>query len=77
MKPETFTIDPFGLEVDRLGPANAEQRAERKATRRAERRAALYRVGMLALFYVVLAAGACIGLVLGALNPDLVLGVIP
>lgn len=64
-------------QVDSLGPANAEQRAEKKAAARARRRAALRHVGLMAAFYAVMAFGAVAGLVFGALNPDMVLGVLP
>lgn len=61
--------------VDYLGPANAEQRTERKEQRRAERRAALRHAGVMAAFYAVMAFGAVVGLIAGALNPDMVLAV--
>ena len=77
MKDQLVTIDPFGLEVDRLGPANAEQRAERKATRRAERRAGLRRLGITVGMDALFGLGMLAGLVVGSLNPDLVLGVLP
>lgn len=63
--------------VDRLGPANEEQRTERKATRRAERRVALRRVATTVGIDAVFGLGMLVGLVVGSLNPDLVLGLLP
>lgn len=73
---EPVTIDPHGLELDRLGPANAEQRTERKDRRRAERRASLRRVGLTILADGIFGLGLIVGAVIGSLNPDLVLGLL-
>jgi len=67
-----FTIDP----VDHLGPANAEQRAERKERRRTERRASLRRVLITIGIDAVFGLGLIVGAVIGSLNPDLVTGVL-
>ncbi|MFJ9387751.1 hypothetical protein ACIRON_02955 [Nocardioides sp. NPDC101246] len=69
-----MTIDPLGSDVDRLGPANAEQRAERKEQRRAERRASLRRVGLTVLIDGIFGLGLVVGAVVGALNHDAILG---
>ncbi|MGH3475322.1 MAG: hypothetical protein ACRDQD_00630 [Nocardioidaceae bacterium] len=41
MKDQLVIIDPHGTELDRLGPANEEQRADVKATRRTQQRKVL------------------------------------
>lgn len=76
MKDQLVTIAPFGLEVDRLGPANEEQRTEQKATRRARRRAALRRVAVTVGIDAVFGLGMVAGLLVGSFNPDLVLGLL-
>ena len=63
-------------QVDYLGPANEEQRSERKDRRRAERRASLRDVGLTILADGIFGIGMLVGLVVGSLNPDLVLGVL-
>lgn len=68
------TIDPEGARVDRLGPANAEQRAECKEQRRTERRASLRRVGLTVLIDGIFGLGLVVGAVVGALNHDVILG---
>lgn len=71
---EPVTIDPVGL--DRLGPANEEQVSDRKKARRAARRAGLRR-GLLTIgIDAVFGFGLVVGSVIGALNPDMVLGVL-
>lgn len=72
MNDQIITFDPHGADVDRLRPANAEQRAERKEQRRAERRASLRRVGLTVLIDGIFGLGLVVGAVVGALNPDMV-----
>lgn len=76
MNDQIVTIDPYGAAVDRLGPANDEQRTERKDQRRAERRASLRHAGLTVLADGIFGLGLLVGAVIGALNPDMVLGLI-
>lgn len=75
MKYETFTIDALG--ADRLGPANAEQRSERKAATRSWLRRVLHVLGVTT---AVVSVGAVLiggGALLGASQPDEVMSLVP
>jgi hypothetical protein len=67
MKDQTVTIHPFGLgtELDRLGPATPETRAEVKAARRTEQRKATKELItaylVMALFLAAFALGSLVG----------------
>lgn len=80
MMDQLVTIDPYGAEVDRLGPANAEQRAERKATRRKWWRRVLHvlhYVGVALAFVLVAVVFAVAGAYYGASDPDAVKDLMP
>jgi len=67
------------ITFDYLGPANAEQRAEVREAWRSWLRGILHTAHVLAVIAAVVIVGAVligVGLVLGAFNPDVVLGVL-
>ena len=72
---ETLTIDPFGLELDRLGPANKEQRADEAGD--GWIRAALHGISTTVLSVLVLGVMAAVGLVIGAYKHEAILAVLP
>lgn len=76
MSEQIVTIDPYG-EVDRLGPANAEQRAEVRESWRTWFWGVVRQYVATTAVVVVGLALIGIGAVIGAYQPDLVLGVIP
>lgn len=72
---QIVTIDPYGAEVDRLGPANEEQRADE--ARDGWIRAALHWISTAALSALVLGTMVAVGLVIGAYKHGPILELLP
>lgn len=63
--------------IDRLGPANEEQRAERKAAVREWIRGALHRAGVATLIVICFGIAVCVGGVIGAYKHGPILELLP
>lgn len=77
MNEQIITIDPYGAEVDRLGPANEEQRAEIRESWRTWFWGVVRQYAATAAVVVVGLALMGIGAVIGAYQPDFVRGLLP
>lgn len=75
MSDQIVIIDPYGAEVDHLGPANAEQRADEAGD--GWIRAALHGISTTVLSVLVLGVMAAVGMVIGAYEHEAILGVLP
>lgn len=75
MNDQIVVIDPYGAELDHLGPANAEQRADDAGD--GWIRAALHWISTAVLSALVLGVMVAVGLVIGAYEHEAILGMLP